>query len=320
LNTKYYDEVINKIVMMKQNGVGSRTIGKELGIGKSTVNDYYKYYLKTNSIERPEQPKRKVKIFCGDVETSASIVYTFSRFKAFVKPDQVIQEPYMLTWAGKFVGNPNIISYKLPDFEEQFKEDHTNDRLLIEAMWKVLDECDIFVAHNARFDVGWFNQRCLYWGMNPPSPYKVIDTLRELKQICALPSNSLAASANYFELPNRKLDNAGWSLWQRCMQGEPEAFDEMETYNIGDITTLEDLYLKLRPFMKNHPNVALYQDSQDECCVACGSNKLEVIVGKSAYTQLSEFEVLRCECGKINRRRVNLRSKEDMVSTLMNVV
>jgi hypothetical protein len=156
--------------------------------------------------------------------------------------------------------------------------------------------------------------------MNPPSPYKVIDTLRELKQICALPSNSLAASANYFELPNRKLDNAGWSLWQRCMQGEPEAFDEMETYNIGDITTLEDLYLKLRPFMKNHPNVALYQDSQEECCVACGSNKLEVIVGKSSYTQLSEFEVLRCECGKINRRRVNLRSKEDMSGTLMNVV
>lgn len=320
MNTKYYDEVINKIVTMKQAKIGSRTIGKELGIGKSTVNDYYKYYLKTNNVERPEQQKRKVKIFCGDVETSASIVYTFSRFKAFVKPDQVIQEPYMLTWAGKFVGNPNIISYKLPDFEEQFKEDPTNDRLLIEAMWKVLDECDIFVAHNARYDTGWFNQRCLYWGMNPPSPYKVIDTLRELKQICALPSNSLAASANYFELPNRKLDNAGWSLWQRCMMGEPEAFDEMETYNIGDITTLEDLYLKLRPFMKNHPNVALYQDSQEECCVACGSNKLEVIVGKSSYTQLSEFEVLRCECGKINRRRVNLRSKEKMVDTLMNVV
>lgn len=320
MNTKYYDEVINEIVNMKQSGVGSRCIGRELGIGKSTVNDYYKYYLKTNNVEHPEQQKRKVKIFCGDVETSASIVYTFSRFKAFVKPDQVIQEPYMLTWAGKFVGNPNIISYKLPDFDEQFKEDHTNDRLLIEAMWKVLDECDIFVAHNARYDTGWFNQRCLYWGMNPPSPYKVIDTLRELKQICALPSNSLAASANYFELPNRKLDNAGWSLWQRCMMGEPEAFDEMETYNIGDITTLEDLYLKLRPFMKNHPNVALYQDSQEECCVACGSNKLEVIVGKSSYTQLSEFEVLRCECGKINRRRVNLRSKEKMVDTLMNVV
>ena len=105
------------------------------------------------------------------------------------------------------------------------------------------------------------------------------------------------------------------------MEGDPEAFDEMETYNIGDITTLEDLYLKLRPFMKNHPNVALYQDSQEECCVVCGSDKLVAIAGKSAYTQLSEFEVMRCQdCGKVNRKRINLRSKQEMVSTLMNVV
>jgi len=102
------------------------------------------------------------------------------------------------------------------------------------------------------------------------------------------------------------------------MTGDVEAFVEMVTYNIGDITTLEDLYLKLRPFMKNHPNVALYQDSKEECCVACGSSNLEVLEGKSAYTQLSEFEVLRCECGKINRRRKNLRSKEEMQNTLMN--
>ena len=322
MNFKHYTKVINQIVEMKQQGVGSRTIGKQLNLGKSTINDYYKFWLEQNKIINDDvKDKRKVKIFCGDVETSASVVYTFSRFKAFVKPDQVIQEPYMLTWAGKFVGNPNIISYKLPDFKESFDNDHTKDKLLIEAMWKILDECDIFVAHNARFDVGWFNQRCLYWGMQPPSPYKVIDTLRELKQICALPSNSLAASANYFELPNRKLDNAGWSLWQRCMEGDPEAFNEMETYNIGDITTLEDLYLKLRPFMKNHPNVALYQDSQEECCVACGSDKLFAIAGKSAYTQLSEFEVMRCQdCGKVNRKRINLRSKQEMVATLMNVV
>lgn len=314
-----YEKHINKIVEMKNQNIGSRKIAKTLEISKSSVNYYYERYLGKSDQAPDEQVlPRKAKIFCGDVETSASIVYSFSRFKAFIKPDQVIQEPYMLTWAGKYVGNPNIISYKLPDFEEQFAKDYTCDKLLIESLWKILDDCDVFVAHNAKFDVGWFNQRCLYWGMQPPSPYKVIDTLRELKQICALPSNSLAASANYFELPNRKLDNAGWSLWQGCMNGNKESFVNMETYNIGDITTLEDLYLKLRPFMKNHPNVSLYQDTEDESCIACGSNKLVKIEGKSSYTQLSEFEVMRCECGKINRRRINLRSKEQMKKTLMN--
>ena len=313
-----YHEVIDVIVDMKSRKFGSREIASVLGISKSTVNNYYAKYLETPA-KSPELPKKQAKIFIGDVETSASIVYSFSRFKAFVKPDQVIQEPYLLTWAGKFLGNPNIISCKLTDFDT-FKEDHTNDKELVMALWKILDECDIFVAHNLRFDAGWFNQRCLFWGLNPPSPYKIICTLKELKQICSLPSNSLAASANYFQLPNRKLDNAGWSLWQRCMEGDPLAFIEMETYNIGDITTLEDLYLKLRPFMKMHPNVALYQDNTSEACVACGSDKLVAVAGKSAYTQLSEFEVLRCECGKLNRRRVNLRTKADMKNTLMNVV
>lgn len=320
LNLKYYDQSIATIVEMKTAGYGSRKIAKQLGLSKSTINYYYQYYLDGVQPSQEQTETPKVKIFIGDVETSASIVYSFSRFKAFIKPDQVIQEPYMLTWAGKFVGNPNIISYKLPDFEEQFESDFTNDKLLIEALWKILDECDIFVAHNARFDQGWFNQRCLYWNINPPSPYKVIDTLRELKQICALPSNSLASAANYFELPNRKLDNAGWSLWQRCMEGDPEAFIEMETYNIGDITTLEDLYLKIRPFMKNHPNVALYQETDASCCVACGSNKLTKLENKYSYTQLSKFEIYRCECGKINRQRKNMRTKQQMLATNMNVV
>lgn len=315
---KTYENVIGDIVIMKGNGVGSREIAATLGISKSSVNNHYNKYLESDT-PRSDAPKKTAKIFCGDVETSASIVYSFSRFKAFVKPDQVIQEPYLLTFAGKFVGNPNIISCKLSDFDE-FKADHTNDYQLVLALWKILDECDIFVAHNLRFDAGWFNQRCLFWGMMPPSPYKIICTLKELKQICALPSNSLAASANYFQLPNRKLDNAGWSLWQRCMEGDPLAFIEMETYNIGDITTLEDLYMKLRPFMKMHPNVALYQDNHSEACVACGSEKLVAIPGKSSYTQLSEFEVLRCECGKLNRRRINLRTKDQMKTTLMNVV
>ena len=322
-----YNNCINYIVEAKKQGLGSRKIAKDLGVSKTTVNHWYQRFLDEQNESAVDILKvmdkispNNAKIFIGDVETSASIVYSFTRFKAFIKPDQVIQEPYMLTWAGKWLDNPNIISYKLTSYED-FSYDITSDKSLIEDLWKILDECDIFVAHNAKFDIGWFNQRCMYWGFQPPSPYKVIDTLRELKQICALPSNSLANAANFFELPNRKLDNAGWSLWQRCMKGDESAFDEMETYNIGDITTLEDLYIKIRPFMKNHPNVGLYdKNSGEPVCVVCGSDKLETIKDKSSYTQLSEFEVCRCkDCGKVSRKRINLRNKENLKITLMNI-
>lgn len=287
---------------------------------KSTVNDYIKRLgLRNSVIEKVKEEYKGAKIFLGDVECSASVVYSFSRFKAFIQPDQVIQEPYLLTVAGKWLHNPAIVSYKLTDYET-FKTDITNDYEMVMDLWKILDECDIFIAHNAKFDVGWLNQRFAYWGIKPPSPYKVIDTLREIKSAFTLPARSLAASANYFELPNRKLDNSGWSLWKRCMEGDVDAFLEMETYNIGDITSLEDLYLKVRPFMKNHPNVALPYNDGVMRCPKCGSSNLIKVEDKSYSTLVSDYDLYYCpESQSYCRGRKNTRSKEVMGGTTITV-
>lgn len=273
-------------------------------------------------IEKVKENNPGAKIFLGDVETSYTISYHFGRFKQFISPKQVIQEPYMLTFAGKWLHNPSIFSRKLPDYPEEFARDHKSDRKLIEDLWQVLDECDIFVAHNARFDRGWANQRFAYYGMQPPSPYITIDTLAALKEAFSLPSNSLEAACNYFELDSRKLSNEGASLWRRCMEGDPTAFEEMESYNIGDIPTLEELYLTVRPYMRKHPNIALFHPDQSVMrCVRCGSDDLEEEKGKSAHTFLSKFKVYRCqECGSCARDRQNVREKAAMKKTLANIL
>ena len=49
MNFKYYNEIIDKIVALKQQGVGSRTIANQLNIGKSTVNQYYAAWLELES-------------------------------------------------------------------------------------------------------------------------------------------------------------------------------------------------------------------------------------------------------------------------------
>ncbi|MCL6318836.1 hypothetical protein EXT67_21320 [Pectobacterium atrosepticum] len=273
-------------------------------------------------IEKIKDNNPGAKIFLGDVETSYTISYHFGRFKQFISPKQVIQEPYMLTFAGKWLHNPSIFSRKLPDYPEEFARDYKSDRKLIEDLRQVLDECDIFVAHNARFDRGWANQRFAYYGMQPPSPYITIDTLAGLKEAFSLPSNSLEAACNYFELDSRKLSNEGASLWRRCMEGDPEAFEEMESYNIGDIPTLEELYLTVRPFMRKHPNIALFHPDQSVMrCVRCGSDDLVEEKGKSAHTFLSKFKVYRCqECGSCARDRQNVREKAAMKKTLANIL
>lgn len=273
-------------------------------------------------IEKVKENNPGAKIFLGDVETSYTISYHFGRFKQFISPKQVIQEPYMLTFAGKWLHNPSIFSRKLPDYPEEFARDFKSDRKLIEDLWQVLDECDVFVAHNARFDRGWANQRFAFYGMQPPSPYITIDTLAGLKEAFSLPSNSLEAACNYFELDSRKLSNGGAELWRRCMEGDPTAFDEMESYNIGDIPTLEELYLTVRPFMRKHPNLALFHPDQTVMrCVRCGSDDLVEEKGKSAYTYLSKFKVFRCqECGSCARDRQNVREKAAMKKTLASIL
>lgn len=273
-------------------------------------------------IRKVREKNPGAKIFLGDVETSPSIAYSFGRFKQFIAPKQVIQEPYLLTFAGKWLHNPAIFSRKLTDYPEEFARDHQSDRKLVEDLWKILDECDIFVAHNARFDRGWANQRFAYYRMQPPSPYIVVDTLAALKESFSLPSNALEAACNYFELDSRKLSHEGFGLWRRCVEGDPTAFDEMEEYNIGDIPTLEELYLTVRPFMRKHPNIALFHPDQSVMrCVRCGSDDLVEEKGKSAHTFLSKFKVYRCqECGSCARDRKNVREKAAMEKTLANIL
>lgn len=307
---------------------------------KSTVSDFAKsleYISPTATYSKKTKPSKITsiakavetvvpvieykgpKILVLDVETSASVVYSFSRFKAFIKPDQVIQEPYMLTFAAKWLHSPVMFDFALPDYDN-FKLDVTDDSAMMADIWKVLDEADIIIAHNAKFDYGYMNQRFVKAGILPPSPYKIIDTLREIKQAFTLPARSLAAACNYFETENRKLDNAGWSLWQRCMEGDATAFEEMRTYNRGDIYSLEDLYLKVRPYMRTHPNVGLYHDDSKLRCPHCGSEHLEIKIGKSYYTNMSSFDVYQCtECGGNARGRTNQRSKSQMVVTKLSV-
>jgi len=307
---KYNTDFIKEVFKLKKKGLSNRKIAKKL-IGResaqSTIFDI---------LSRGVDAISDIKMLFIDVEVSASIVLSFPRFKANISPDAVIKEPYLLTYAGCWTDG-KVFSNGLHK-TSLFKYDISNDFELVSELWSYLDNADYVVAHNARFDVGWFNQRCAYWGISPPSPYKVICTVKALKSAFTLPSNSLAASTNYFEL-DRKLSHDGIGLWKRCMYGDYNAFEEMLKYNEGDIPTLVGIYHKVKPFMSNHPNVAIETDDGKMHCGTCGSSDLSKIDGKNYKTNLSTFSIYRCNsCGSIKRDRKNTRTKDQMNKTLMN--
>jgi hypothetical protein len=294
----------SKVDELLASGVQSgRTIAKMLGRGKSQVNEYISSLKRSeNDSEALSQPKG-AKVLFLDLEVSASIVAAFSMFKHFSSPDHIIQFPYVLTYAANWLHDPEdkIECFGLDDFDT-FTKDHRDDFELILRLWNLIDKADIVVAQNAPFDTGWFNQRCAYHNLPEPSPYRVVDTLKGMKKSMSLPSNSLGYTTKYFNLPHTKLHNEGISLWIRCMDGDKEALSLMKSYNIGDIPTLRELYLKIRAFIPNHPNVALYFGESDQMrCPTCGGTHLDLLEGK-AYTNLSVFDAYRCkDCGTVKR-------------------
>lgn len=320
--SKLTEEQKIEILSMKAAGYSSRYIAATvLGSAskKSTVNDFIARENFDHTIEIEDAVKQPV-IKIVDVETAPEIVYSFRRFKAFISPEQVIKRGYLLSYSsadlytGEVVGR-NLTSYPLFDI------DHTDDWELCLELWNVLDEADIIVAHNGyKFDRAYINQRFAYHGMQPPSHYVVVDTLKAAKKQFALPSNALKEMCLYFETESFKLDNEGFPLWKACCEGDRDAFGRMQTYNDGDVVSLRDLYIKILAWIPQHPNLSAYYEDENRRCPRCGKDHLEVVPGKFYNTAVSTFQVLRCtSCSSLSRGRVNLRSKEKRANTVIGI-
>lgn len=255
-----------------------------------------------NALHNFRQTKRfkdDVKILIFDIETAPMQAYVWSRWKQNIYLEQTISEWFMLCWAAKWVGGEVMSDCVTP--EEALKED---DKRITKSLWMLFDEADIVVAHNGNsFDIPKMNARFAVHNMKPPTPYRRIDTKVVAAKQFGFSSNKLDALAGYFGI--RHKDETSFDLWKRCVSGDKEALDYMLKYNIGDVEILEKVYFKLRPWIKNHPNIALYIESDEEICPYCGSHNLND-TGTFSYTQVSKFSNVRCEdCEGVARRRVS---------------
>lgn len=294
-------------------GVSGRKIASLLDKPKSTINDHLKRLR-----EQRENIPDGAKILIFDIETAPNIGYYWSRWKTNIGQPQVIQESFMLTWCAKWLGSDEIFMDSLHYHSDEVTPDA--DEAIVKNLWKLIDEATTIVAHNNdRFDEPTLNTRALYHGLQPPHPSKRVDTLKVAKANFRFPSNSMDGIMHYLGMDERKSDTGGFSLWSRCMDGDTEAFEQMLEYNAQDVVVLEQLYMKLRPWDRRHPNIALFGNLGSKLCGCCGSARLER-TGQFAYTNVSKFPTYRCmDCGTVKRSRKSIIDKEDREDILMNV-
>lgn len=274
--------------------------------GKIERGEIYKKILRKKHL-RQETSRRFPKVLIFDIETAPMKAYVWQRWKENISLEQTISEWFVICWSAKWLYAEDVMSGCLTP-EEALRED---DKRIVADLWKLFDAADIIVAHNGdRFDIPKMNSRFLVNGLMPPSSYFSIDTLTVAKKTFGFSSNKLDALAGYFGIPH-KLDTS-FELWRDCLAGDQEALDYMVEYNKKDVEILEDVYLRLRPYIKNHPNISNLTDRV--CCCSCGSEVIEPIPNKFYYTAVSKFQLYRCKhCGAVFRGRQNLATKESKV-------
>lgn len=209
----------------------------------------------------------KTNILIIDIETAPNIAYVWGAYKQNIGQNQWKEKSHIMSFAAKWLDDDKII------YVENRKG---NDRAIVRAIFQLLDEADIAVAHNGRrFDFPTIIGRGLVHGFTPPSPYFVVDTLDVAKREFRFVSNSLANLTS--ELGIRKKDAhkkfPGFELWLECLRGNDEAWNEMKDYNIKDVLALEDLYKCFRPFIRNHPHVVRHE-ADGVHCPKCGTTHI----------------------------------------------
>lgn len=163
---------------------------------------------------------------------------------------------------------------------------------MLRGIHDLLDEADAVVTWNGDgFDLPILNKEFLLVGLKPPAPYKSVDLLQTSRKRFRFTSNKLAFVAKQLGC-TPKQDNRGHELWLDCMNRKPSAFREMLEYNRGDVVTLAEIYERFIPWIKGHPNHALYSEVVDDQCPHCGSTKLQA----RGYARTARLIYQRVQC------------------------
>lgn len=197
------------------------------------------------------------KILIFDIETSKGIYKLYRTGKQFVGWRSIDAEPYVMGWAGKWLfGDKTYSCFVTPE-----EAKNRDDERVIKMLHKMLSMADMVITHNGdRFDIKQANPRFTRLGLLPVNGYVSVDTLKKAKQIYDLQSYSLEYMLKYFGCEHQKMDRGGQEATDLAEAGDPKALKHDEKYCKQDVWGLEELYLKMRGYMKTHPNMSIYYE------------------------------------------------------------
>ena len=230
-----------------------------------------------------------------DEENSPNISYTWGIWDQNVI--KVLKHRQIFCFAWKWMDEKKIYASALPDFPGYqpglINYINQGNWGLMQKLHSVISQADIVIGHNlVEFDDKRARTDLIKNGFMAIPPHKTIDTLKVARSLFDFNSNKLDDLGEFLGV-GRKVKHKGFQLWEDCMEGKPTAWRDMKIYNRGDISLLERVYYKLRPWMTNHPNMNPFKS----CCPYCeGTNMHSRGARRNKIQFVSRFQCQ--DCGK----------------------
>lgn len=253
-----------------------------------------------------------IKILGLDIETAPTIAYVWGLFKENIPIDRLIHPGYTLCFAASWEHDKsNVIFRSLLENEMD---------AMLEVMWELLDEADVVIHYNGKkFDIPTLNREFVKHGFVPPSPYRQIDLYQVVRSNFRFQSNKLDFVARELGIKS-KVQHKGMDLWKDCIAaldyeaGEYipnellESWAVMKEYNEWDVGMLWELYNRVQPWIRAHPNRALWlEDNGKPKCPSCGSENVRKR-GIERPANVNAYQRYKCnDCGANSRGRLALK-------------
>lgn len=253
--------------------------------------------IKTKEVSMKPKPK----IILWDIETALMPVYVFGlNHNDYIPFDNIKEEWFIICGSWMELGDRKAKSVDVTLDKKRFKKNHKDDYIVVKKLREVLVDADLIIAHfGDKFDLPKLNARLIYHGLEPLPPIKTLDTKKESARIAKFTSNKLDYLAQFFGL-GKKIDTDS-ELWRQCTEGNIKAIKKMVYYNRIDVEILKKVYLKLRKYFRNNPE--LFTDGR-EVCPTCGSHNIQK--SGTRRTRTMRYQRYQCQnCGQWFRERTS---------------
>lgn len=233
-----------------------------------------------------EDKKYVMRILLLDSENAPNFAATWGIHEQSLRYADIEQEWFFISLQWQFLEDKKVSHISVINDVKRFIKDHTDDYIVVKKAHELLQECDVVVGHHIKgHDLKKLEAKFIEHKLPPIDMPYIVDTLQWAKKF-GFTSRKLGDLCSKLGLIE-KLDHEP-GIFKLAGRGDVKAIRKIVKYGIGDIPTLKALYLRLRPYMRNHPNQNKFK--KYPCCPSCGGARFH----KRGMNRTGEFQTYSC--------------------------